>query len=233
VPSCQQHSSPPDVLLLGAVFTNRLEDLRISELAEEDRKELVSGVQVRACCLPFLNVQFVWRLPIRRWPCARWSALQPVLVSHRLRCRLLQEYFGDYVVLDTHHFVVPVARPASLLQPSGWDFASWSDSVARTTEGLAALALSLRRRFQIRCRAATIKACAHSMLTMLHRWLGCGVAVEWRDQQQLDMPWGSALQRLPVQSTTWLCFLCLFCQVPARQRGVPEAGGVAGAPDGL
>ena len=66
----------------------------------------------------------------------------------------VQENFGDYVVLDPHHFVVPVTRPAALLQPSGWDFASWSDAVARTTEGLAALALSLRRRFQIRCRAA-------------------------------------------------------------------------------
>ena len=34
------------VYMLDAVFSNRLEDLRISELAEEDRKELVSGVQV-------------------------------------------------------------------------------------------------------------------------------------------------------------------------------------------
>lgn len=51
VPSCQQESPTSCVLLLGAVFTNRLEDLRISELAEEDRKELVSGVQVRTCCL--------------------------------------------------------------------------------------------------------------------------------------------------------------------------------------
>lgn len=31
---------------VGAVFTNRLEDLRIQELAEEDRKEAVLGVQV-------------------------------------------------------------------------------------------------------------------------------------------------------------------------------------------
>jgi hypothetical protein len=143
-------------MLLGAVFTNRLEDLRISELAEEDRKELVSGVQVWARWLRFANLLLVQRLPTMQWPCARWSAPRPMLVSHRLGCRLLQEYFGDYVVLDTHHFVVPVARPASLLQPSGWDFASWSDSVARTTEGLAALALSLRRRFQIRCCAAFV-----------------------------------------------------------------------------
>lgn len=64
---------------------------------------------------------------------------------------LLQEFFGDYVALDPHHFAVPVARPACLLQPFAWDYASSSDAVSRMTEGLAALALSLRRRFQIRC----------------------------------------------------------------------------------
>lgn len=63
-----------------------------------------------------------------------------------------QEYFGDYVVLDPHHFAVSVARPACLLcsSPFTGDFASASDAVSRMTEGLASLALSLRRRFQIR-----------------------------------------------------------------------------------
>lgn len=70
--------------------------------------------------------------------------------------KYLQEFFGDYVVLDPHHFVVPVSRPECLLssQPFAWDYASSSDAVSRMTEGLAALALSLRRRFQIRCRCS-------------------------------------------------------------------------------
>lgn len=66
----------------------------------------------------------------------------------------LQEFFGDFIALDGHHFAIPIARPACLLQPFAWDFASSSDAVSRMTEGLAALALSLRRRFQIRWAAA-------------------------------------------------------------------------------
>lgn len=62
-----------------------------------------------------------------------------------------QEFFGDFIALDEHHFSVPVARPACLLQPLNWDVASCSEGVDRMTEALAALALSLRRRFTIRC----------------------------------------------------------------------------------
>lgn len=62
-----------------------------------------------------------------------------------------QEFFGDFIALDGHHFSVPVARPACLLQPLNWDVASCSEGVDRMTEALAALALSLRRRFTIRC----------------------------------------------------------------------------------
>lgn len=61
-----------------------------------------------------------------------------------------QEFFGDFVALDGHHFEIPVERPSCLLQPFSWDFASSSDAVGRMTEGLAAVALSLRRRFVIR-----------------------------------------------------------------------------------
>ncbi len=66
----------------------------------------------------------------------------------------VQEFFGDFVALDGHHFSVPVSRPACLLQPFNWDVASCSEAVDRMTEGLAAVALSLRRRFTIRFAGA-------------------------------------------------------------------------------
>ena len=66
------------ILFLGhAVFTNRIEDLRLQDLAEIDTRELVGQVQ---------------------------------------------EFFGDFIVLDTHHFAVPVARPHVLLQPVSWEY---------------------------------------------------------------------------------------------------------------
>lgn len=86
-------------------FTNRLDDIRLQDLAEMDVNEAVPAVQ---------------------------------------------ELFGDFVALDSHHFEIPVERPSCLLQPFSWDFASSSDAVGRMTEGLAALALSLRRRFVVR-----------------------------------------------------------------------------------
>mmetsp|Transcript_18589 Transcript_18589/g.56139 ORF Transcript_18589/g.56139 Transcript_18589/m.56139 type:complete len:583 (+) Transcript_18589:324-2072(+) len=86
-------------------FTNRLDDIRMQDLAEMDVSEAVLSVQ---------------------------------------------EFFGDFITLDGHHFSVPVGRPACLLQPVNWDVASCSEAVDRMTEGLAALALSLRRRFTIR-----------------------------------------------------------------------------------
>ena len=90
---------------LFAVFTNRVEDMRLQDLAEMDAREQVQQVQ---------------------------------------------EYFGDYVALEAHHFLVPLARPHLALQPFAWDFGNSSDAVARMTEGVASLLLSLRRRFLIR-----------------------------------------------------------------------------------
>lgn len=143
-----------------SVFTNRLDDLRLQDLAEGDARELVKQVQ---------------------------------------------ELYGDVVVLDPHHFVVPLARPHVLMQPFNWEYghrcvwripmgvvvhACWcddhflpcsnvpclvlaylvlvsvfvlclctphhsTDAIARLTEGLASVILSLRRRFQIRYQAGS------------------------------------------------------------------------------
>ncbi|KAK9815570.1 hypothetical protein WJX72_006038 [[Myrmecia] bisecta] len=86
-------------------FTNRIEDMRLQDLAEMDVKELVSQVQ---------------------------------------------EFFGDFIVLDPHHFAVPISRTHVALQPFNWDYGNSTEAVSRMTEGLASLILSLRRRFSIR-----------------------------------------------------------------------------------
>ncbi|KAL0041923.1 hypothetical protein WJX79_009001 [Trebouxia sp. C0005] len=86
-------------------FTNRVEDMRLQDLAEGDSKELVSQVQ---------------------------------------------EFFGDFVVMDPQHFCIPLPRSHVVLQPFSWDYANSTDAVTRMTEGLASLTLSLRRRFNIR-----------------------------------------------------------------------------------
>ncbi|KAK9839536.1 hypothetical protein WJX81_008245 [Elliptochloris bilobata] len=86
-------------------FANRLEDLRLQDLAEVDVRELISQVQ---------------------------------------------EFFGDFTVLDPHHFAVPIQRTHVVLQPFSWEFGQSTDAVARMTEGLASLILSLRRRFSVR-----------------------------------------------------------------------------------
>ena len=89
-----------------AVFTNRVEDMRLQDLAEMDVREMVQQVQ---------------------------------------------EYFGDFIALEPHHFLVPLPRTHLAMQPFAWDFGNSSDAVARMTEGVASLVLSLRRRFLIRC----------------------------------------------------------------------------------
>jgi hypothetical protein len=66
----------------------------------------------------------------------------------------VQEYFGDFVALEPHHFVVPLPRPHLAMQPFSWDFGNSSDAISRMTEGVASLMLSLRRRFLVRCVAA-------------------------------------------------------------------------------
>ena len=63
----------------------------------------------------------------------------------------VQEYFGDFIALEPHHFLVPLPRTHLAMQPFAWDFGNSSDAVARMTEGVASLVLSLRRRFLIRC----------------------------------------------------------------------------------
>ncbi|KAL4433463.1 hypothetical protein ABPG77_010316 [Micractinium sp. CCAP 211/92] len=86
-------------------FTNRMEDMRLQDLAEMDVKEMVHEVH---------------------------------------------EYFGDFVALEPHHFLVPLARTHLAMQPFSWDFGNSSDAISRMTEGVASLMLSLRRRFTIR-----------------------------------------------------------------------------------
>ena len=61
----------------GAVFTNRIEDLRLQDLAEVDLREAVFQVQ---------------------------------------------EFFGDFTVLDPHHFAVPIPQNHVTLQPFTWDY---------------------------------------------------------------------------------------------------------------
>ena len=68
------------------------------------------------------------------------------------RVGTVTEAFLDFEALDPHHFAVPVAKPAALLQPLAWDFAASSEALARACEGLAAVLLSLRRRFTVRYR---------------------------------------------------------------------------------
>ena len=67
-------------LMLGvgvAVFTNRVEDLRLQDLAEVDVQEKVTQVQ---------------------------------------------EFFGDFAVLDPHHFAIQLPKPAAALQPLGSNY---------------------------------------------------------------------------------------------------------------
>ena len=64
-------------LLLCAVFTNRIEDLRLQDLAEVDLREVIYQVQ---------------------------------------------EFFGDFAVLDPHHFAVPIQQNQVTLQPFTWDY---------------------------------------------------------------------------------------------------------------
>lgn len=94
-------------LCLTPDFTNRIEDMRLQDLAEGDSKELVACVH---------------------------------------------EVFGDFVVLDHHHALIPLVagKPHMALAPMSWDFGESAAMLNRLTEGLASLMLSLRRRFQVR-----------------------------------------------------------------------------------
>ena len=72
-------------------------------------------------------------------------------LRHCFAVRLqVQEYFGDFMALEGHHFQVPLSRPHLAMQPFSWDFGNSSDAISRMTEGVASLMLSLRRRFHIR-----------------------------------------------------------------------------------
>ena len=71
----------------------------------------------------------------------------------------VQEFFGDFVVMDPQHFCIPIARTHIALQPFNWNYADATEAVARMTEGLASLTLSMRRRFAIR-QAHLLPRCA-------------------------------------------------------------------------
>lgn len=79
----------------------------------------------------------------------------------------VQEFFGDFVVLDSQHFCIPLPRPHVVLQPFSWDYANSTDAVTRMTEGLASLTLSLRRRFNIRSAHVPF-ACTFTVLRNSH-----------------------------------------------------------------
>ena len=90
----------------------------------------------------------------------------------------VQEFFGDFVVLDSQHFCIPLPRPHVVLQPFSWDYANSTDAVTRMTEGLASLTLSLRRRFNIRSAHVPF-ACTFIVLCIIvsystsRTWGGC------------------------------------------------------------
>ena len=65
--------------MVHAVFTNRIDDMRLQDLAEMDAREMVHQVQ---------------------------------------------EFFGDFTVLDTHHFCIPISKPQVVMQPFSWEFAN-------------------------------------------------------------------------------------------------------------
>ena len=69
----------------------------------------------------------------------------------REQVQQVQEFFGDYIALEPHHYLVPLARTHLAMQPFAWDFGNSSDAISRMTEGVASVMLSLRRRFLIRC----------------------------------------------------------------------------------
>lgn len=60
------------------------------------------------------------------------------------------ESFGDFIALEPHHFVALLPRPFFAMIPPSWDYSRSSDATSRMTEGIAALMLSLRRRFTVR-----------------------------------------------------------------------------------
>jgi vacuolar protein sorting-associated protein 45 len=64
----------------------------------------------------------------------------------------VQETYADFIALESHHAIVPLPRPYLALSPlASYDYgASTSDVIARLTEGVASLALALRRRFAVR-----------------------------------------------------------------------------------
>lgn len=92
----------------------------------------------------------------------------------------VQEFFGDFVVIDPHHFALPLGRPHVALQPFNWDYSNATDAVSRMTEGLASLMLSLRRRFAIRCTSTspptTLRSTVHAVL------VACTPARSFKDQ---------------------------------------------------
>ena len=70
----------------------------------------------------------------------------------RGRVATVTEAFADFEALDPHHFAVPVPKPSALLQPLAWDFGASTEGLGRACDGLAAVLLSLRRRFTVRYR---------------------------------------------------------------------------------
>eukprot|EP00878_Enallax_costatus_P020068 GHUV01021198.1.p1 GENE.GHUV01021198.1~~GHUV01021198.1.p1 ORF type:complete len:348 (+),score=82.46 GHUV01021198.1:209-1252(+) len=64
----------------------------------------------------------------------------------------VQEYYGDFMVVDTHHFMIPVPSNAVLINPKAAATvgASEYEAVDRLVQGLSALFLALRRRPVIR-----------------------------------------------------------------------------------
>jgi hypothetical protein len=122
----------------------------LQDLAEADApKELIQSVQVRGGWVPEAGAVRGGR---RRWPprpaaCSRGRPAPP-----RPRPRP-QEFYGDFMALDAHHFVIPVAGADLLINPHATlrgGAPSEYEVVDRLVQGLSGLFLALRRRPVIR-----------------------------------------------------------------------------------
>eukprot|EP00879_Flechtneria_rotunda_P026973 GHRR01028826.1.p1 GENE.GHRR01028826.1~~GHRR01028826.1.p1 ORF type:complete len:250 (+),score=76.77 GHRR01028826.1:467-1216(+) len=85
----------------------------------------------------------------------------------------LQEFYGDFVALDVHHFMVPVPCNEVLINPRAAAAfgASEFEAVDRLVQGLSALFLALRRRPVIRYQRTSdaAKRLAEGLYTLTYK----------------------------------------------------------------
>jgi vacuolar protein sorting-associated protein 45 len=89
----------------------------------------------------------------------------------------LQEFYGDFLVLDVHHFMVPVPCNDILINPRAASVsgASEFEAIDRLVQGLSALFLALRRRPIIRYQRSSdlSRRLADSLYGLIYRQQVC------------------------------------------------------------